>query len=79
MENFQNKLSEKGWMLPIICSSRGDVLEGHHKILAAIKLRQKTVPAYIVNWVDTKKPIQHLNCLDLRLHNQLNILIARQK
>ena len=63
VENFQTKLSEKGWMLPIICSSRGDVLEGHHKILAAIKLKQKTVPAYIVNWVDTKDSYKHLNSI----------------
>lgn len=63
VENFQKKLSQNGWMLPIICSSAGDVLEGHHKILAAIKLKQKTVPAYIVNWVDTKKPIEHLNSI----------------
>lgn len=63
VQNFQNKLSDKGWMLPVICSSSGDVLEGHHKILAAIKLKQITVPAYIVNWVDTKKPIQHLNSI----------------
>tara|TARA_R100000935_G_scaffold2301_1_gene6490 strand:+ start:706 stop:1494 length:789 start_codon:yes stop_codon:yes gene_type:complete len=62
-ENFSKKLSEYGWLMPIIISSNGDVIEGHHRIESAKLLNQKTIPAYIVNWVDTSNAREHLNCI----------------
>ncbi len=62
-ENFKDKLNDYGWMIPVIVSSSGDVIEGHHRIESAKLLKQKTVPAYIVGWVDTNKEKEHLNAI----------------
>jgi hypothetical protein len=62
-ENFKSKLNEWGWMMPIVISSRGDVIEGHHRIDSAKLLNQKTVPAYIVNWINTDKEAEHLRAI----------------
>lgn len=62
-ENFKTKLIDFGWMMPIVASVTGDVLEGHHRIESAKLLKQKTVPAYIVDWVDTKQVKEHLDCI----------------
>ena len=40
--------------MPVVVSSQGDVIEGHHRIQAAKLLKFETVPAYIVDWVDTE-------------------------
>lgn len=62
-ENFKSKLNEYGWMMPIIASSNGDVIEGHHRIHSAKLLNQKTIPAYIVDWVNTNKEAEHLKAI----------------
>lgn len=62
-ENFKTKLIDYGWMMPIVASVTGDVLEGHHRIESAKLLKQKTVPAYIVDWVDTNQAKEHLDCI----------------
>ena len=62
-ENFKSKLNEFSWMMPIVISSRGDVIEGHHRIESAKLLSQKTIPAYIVNWVDTEEEAEHLEAI----------------
>ena len=62
-ENFKHKLNEYGWLMPVVVSSTGDVIEGHHRINSAKLLKQKTIPAYIINWVDTKIQKQHLDCI----------------
>ena len=62
-ENFKTKLIDYGWMMPIVASVTGDVLEGHHRIESAKLLKQETVPAYIVDWVDTKQVKEHLDCI----------------
>jgi hypothetical protein len=50
-------------MMPIVVSSKGDVIEGHHRIISAKLLNQETIPAYIVDWVDTTIETEHLNCI----------------
>ena len=60
-ENFKNKLNDFGWMLPIVITNKGNVIEGHHRIESARLLKQKTIPAYIVNWVDADNDSEHLN------------------
>jgi hypothetical protein len=62
-ENFKSKLNDYGWMMPIIASSNGDVIEGHHRIHSAKLLNQKTIPAYIVDWVNTNKEAEHLKAI----------------
>jgi hypothetical protein len=62
-ENFKSKLNEYGWMMPIIASSNGDVIEGHHRIHSAKLLNQKTIPAYIIDWVNTNKETEHLKAI----------------
>ena len=62
-ENFKCKLVDFGWLMPIVVSSDGDVIEGHHRIESAKLLKQKKIPAYIVDWVDTTNARKHLNCI----------------
>jgi len=62
-ENFKSKLNDYGWMMPIVVSSKGDVIEGHHRIESAKLLKQKTIPAYVINWVDTDKEAEHLKAI----------------
>ena len=62
-ENFKSKLNDFGWMMPIVVSSKGDVIEGHHRIESAKLLKQKTIPAYIVQWVDTNIEKEHLDAI----------------
>lgn len=62
-ENFKSKLSTNDWLVPVIVSGNGDVVEGHHRVEAAKLLGQKTVPAYIVDWVNTSKEEEHLECI----------------
>jgi len=62
-ENFKDKLTTNGWLMPIVVSSKGDVIEGHHRIISAKLLKQKTIPAYIVDWVNTEVEKEHLNCI----------------
>jgi len=67
-EAFKTKLNEFGWMMPIVISSNGDVIEGHHRIKTAKMLKQKTIPVYIVDWIDTKDTSEHLECI-INLNN----------
>lgn len=62
-ENFKSKLNDYGWMMPIVVSSKGDVIEGHHRIESAKLLKQKTIPAYIIEWIDTANKKKHLNSI----------------
>lgn len=62
-ENFKAKLKENDWLMPVVISSNGDVIEGHHRIESAKLLNQTTVPVYIVDWVDTNNQKEHLNCI----------------
>jgi len=62
-ENFKNKLKENDWLMPIVISKNGDVIEGHHRIQSAKLLKQKTIPAYIIDWVDTNIAKEHLNVI----------------
>ena len=70
--NFKAKLVDYGWLVPIIISKTGDVIEGHHRIQSAILLKQKTIPAYIVDWIDTSKAQEHLNCIISLNNGNLN-------
>jgi hypothetical protein len=67
-ENFKNKLNEFGWMMPIVISKSGDVIEGHHRLETARMLGQKTVPVYIVDWINTSDTNEHLDCI-INLNN----------
>jgi len=67
-ENFKLKLKNFGWMMPVVISSKGDVIEGHHRIQSAKFLNQSTIPAYIVDWIDTDKEKEHLDCI-INLNN----------
>ena len=62
-ENFKGKLNEFGWMMPIVVSSNNDVIEGHHRLESAKLLKQKTIPVYIVDWINTNKKQDHLGCI----------------
>lgn len=51
--NFIKKISAYGWIVPIIIDKYGNIIEGHHRVKAAIEMGLKCVPAYIIDWVDT--------------------------
>lgn len=61
--NFKSKLSDFGWMMPVVISSSGDVIEGHHRIESAKSMGQNTVPAYVIDWVDTTEESKHLDSI----------------
>jgi hypothetical protein len=65
---FSKKISEYGWMSPIIIDDNGNIIEGHHRALSAEKLQLKTVPAYIVDWVDTNDLNEYQKCI-INLNN----------
>tara|TARA_X000001382_G_scaffold12985_3_gene8495 strand:+ start:1244 stop:2008 length:765 start_codon:yes stop_codon:yes gene_type:complete len=52
-DSFKNKITEFGWLVPIIIDDKGNLLEGHHRVLQATKMGIETLPAYIIDWVDT--------------------------
>src|SRR5210317_1479690 len=62
-KNFKSKLIDFGWMMPIVVSQKGDLIEGHHRLRSAVLLNQTTVPAYIVNWIDTNEAKKHLDTI----------------
>ena len=51
--NFIKKISAYGWIVPIVIDKYGNIIEGHHRVQAAIEMGLKSVPAYIIDWVDT--------------------------
>jgi len=51
--NFIKKISAYGWIVPIVIDKYGNIIEGHHRVQAAIEMGLKYVPAYIIDWVDT--------------------------
>ena len=51
--NFIKKISAYGWIVPIVIDKYGNIIEGHHRVQAAINMGLKSVPAYIIDWVDT--------------------------
>ena len=63
VESFKSKLNEFGWMMPIVISSKGDVIEGHNRIECAKLLKQKTIPAYVIDWVNTGDEKEHLKAI----------------
>ena len=50
---FIKKISTYGWIVPIVIDKYGNIIEGHHRVKAAIEMGLKSVPAYIIDWVDT--------------------------
>jgi len=62
-ERFTQKLTSYGWMMPVIISDKNDLIEGHHRVKSAMILKQKTVPVYIVDWIDTNNPKEHLDSI----------------
>lgn len=62
-ERFTKKLTSHGWMMPVIISDKNDLIEGHHRVKSALLLKQKTVPVYIVDWVDTNNSKEHLDSI----------------
>ena len=57
--NFIKKISAYGWIVPIVIDKYGNIIEGHHRVKAAIEMGLKSVPAYIIDWVDTSNPNEY--------------------
>ena len=67
-ENFKQKLLNYGWMMPLVITPKGNLIEGHHRLQTAIMLGQKTVPVYIVSWVDVDIDEKYLDTI-INLNN----------
>jgi hypothetical protein len=52
-KNFIKKISAYGWIVPIVIDQNGNIIEGHHRVKASIDMGLKSVPAYIIDWVNT--------------------------
>lgn len=52
-ESFAKKVVDFGWLSPIVIDEKGNLIEGHNRVEMARQNNIETVPAYIVNWVDT--------------------------
>lgn len=52
IEEKKNKLEENNWLMPIVVTSSGKVLEGQNRLLASKALGLSTIPVYVADWVD---------------------------
>ena len=52
IEEKKNKLEENNWLMPIVITTTGKVLEGQNRLLASVSLSLKTIPVYIVDWIN---------------------------
>jgi hypothetical protein len=52
IEEKKDKLEQNGWIMPIVVTPLGKVLEGQNRLEAAISLNLKSMPVYIVDWID---------------------------
>ena len=52
-QHFQKKIERFGWLVPVVIDHRGNIIEGHHRVVMAYNAGHKTVPVYIIDWVDT--------------------------
>ena len=59
-DSFKSKVEEFGWLVPIIIDQYGNIIEGHHRVEMAIKIGMRTLPVYIVDWIDTKNKDEYL-------------------
>ena len=53
-DSFKKKMVEFGFLVPIIVDHKGNLIEGHHRVECAKQMGIKTLPAYIIDWIDTK-------------------------
>lgn len=59
-DSFKSKVEEFGWLVPIVIDQYGNIIEGHHRVEMAIKIGMKTLPVYIVDWIDTSNKDEYL-------------------
>ena len=52
-QHFKGKIERYGWLVPIVIDDKGNIIEGHHRVEMAYNAGYETVPAYIIDWVDT--------------------------
>lgn len=58
--SFKSKVEEFGWLVPIVIDQYGNIIEGHHRVEMAIKIGMRTLPVYIVDWIDTNNKDEYL-------------------
>jgi len=58
--SFKSKVEEFGWLVPIVIDQYGNIIEGHHRVEMAISIDIKTLPVYIVDWIDTSNKDEYL-------------------
>jgi len=52
IEEKKNKLEDFGWLMPIVITRTGKILEGQNRYEAAKALGLEAIPVYVVGWVD---------------------------
>ena len=63
VQTFMKIINNNGFLTPITVTDKNDILEGHHRILAAERLGMNTVPVYIVDWVDSNDLNESQKCI----------------
>lgn len=62
-KSFAPKLTNYHFMCPFIVDTKGQLFDGHHKFEEALRLNQKTVPVYIVDWIKTSDERKFLDAI----------------
>lgn len=55
IEQIARSITDFGWVTPIVVDEKNNLIAGHGRVLAAKKLRMRTVPGLIVDRWDEKK------------------------
>ena len=58
---------------PIFITAKGQIIDGYHRILKAIKKKEKTVKAYVIDAVTLKKCILHKGLDYSAVHQHMDI------
>jgi len=63
IKRFTAKLNKYNWLDPIKVDNQYNILEGHHRYYAALKMGQQAVPVYKVYWYDNLSETQRLSII----------------
>ncbi len=69
IDKVAQSLQEFGWQQPLVVDSEGVLIVGHTRLLAAKKLKYKTVPVLVAHWL-TPAQVKAYRLMDNRSHDE---------